>query len=86
MRQKLFVGRGGGLVCAAPEAANGYVKPDATLLAAEMEALIADPTRRRALGLAGRKAFLEGGFTWASIVDDYERILLGHAPPAAIEG
>ncbi len=71
---------GGGVVCPAPVSRSGYLKPKPQDLATAMEALMSDPQRRASLGDKGRKAFLEGGFSWAHIADAYERILLGSAP------
>ncbi len=71
---------GGGIVCPAPVAASGYLRPRPQDLARNMEALMADPQKRANLGQSGRKAFLEGGFSWAHIADAYERILLGKQP------
>jgi len=80
---------GGGVVCPAPVADNGYLQPQPQVLAKAMEALMADPQKRAALGRSGRNAFLEGGFSWAHIADAYERILLGNQPfvvPEATHG
>lgn len=80
---------GGGIVCPAPVAGNGFLRPRPEDLARDMEALMADPQKRASLGHNGRKAFLEGGFSWAHIADAYERILLGKPPsdtPEAAHG
>lgn len=80
---------GGGVVCPAPVSGNGYLKPRPQDLAAAMEALMTDPQQRASLGRNGRKAFLEGGFSWANIADAYEQIFLGNLPsnpPKAAHG
>jgi glycosyltransferase involved in cell wall biosynthesis len=71
---------GGGVICPAPVSGNGYRKPRPQDLATAIEALMADPEKRAHLGRNSRKAFLEGGFSWAHIVDAYERVLIGNLP------
>jgi glycosyltransferase involved in cell wall biosynthesis len=68
---------GGGIVCPAPVAANGYLQPRPQDLAKAMEILMANPQKLAELGRHGRAAFLQGGFSWANIADLYEQILLG---------
>lgn len=67
---------GGGVICEARADASGRVRPSPGMLAGNIETLLADPARLRALGVAGRAAFVTG-FTWDSIVTRYEAVLAG---------
>ena len=70
---------GGGEICEAACSPEGRVQPDPTRLARAMESLVAAPTHLVQMGLAGRRAFLDDGFSWAAIADRYESILCGMA-------
>ena len=59
---------------------TGKTNPDPVSLALKLEQLCADKEQLKLLGKAGRQAFIEKGFSWASIVDHYEDILCGLAP------
>ena len=73
----------GGKVCNAPVSSDGYLKPRPQDLASAMEDLMADPKGRADMGSSGRKAFLEGGFSWACIAEAYEQIFFGSLPPTS---
>ncbi len=66
---------GGGIVCDAINGATGDLRPNPALLARKIEALASDPALMAELGSAGRRSFLEQGFSWAAIADRYELIL-----------
>jgi glycosyltransferase involved in cell wall biosynthesis len=72
---------GGGVICAAPRTRAGRINPDPVSLALEIEQLVTEKERLQNLGQAGRRAFVDNGFSWASIVDRYESILCGMASP-----
>lgn len=77
---------GGGVICPTPVAKNGYLRPIPQELAKTMEILMADSLYRASLGRSGREAFLEKGFSWARIVDAYERVLMGSLAPGKLNG
>lgn len=69
---------GGGVICEAPCSPTGTVQPDPVCLAQAMESLACgDPKRLLEMRLAGRQAFVDGGFSWAAIANRYEMILCG---------
>ena len=68
---------GGGVICEAACTPTGKVQPDPVRLARIMELLTSEPERLAQMGLAGRRAFMEDGFSWDSIVNIYESILCG---------
>lgn len=70
---------GGGDICEATCSRTGQVQPDPARLALHMESLLSEPERLVQMGLAGRRAFVEGGFSWAAIANRYESILCGLA-------
>lgn len=70
---------GGGDICEATCSPVGKVQADPIRLARAMESLVAEPTHLVQMGLAGRRAFLDDGFSWAAIADRYESILCGMA-------
>jgi L-malate glycosyltransferase len=65
---------GGGVVCPAPQDDRGYTRVDPVVLAGQISSLAADLPLLRALGEAGHRAW-SLRFTWATITDEYERIL-----------
>jgi L-malate glycosyltransferase len=67
---------GGGWLCPADVDERGYTSVSPTTLAREIEKAIRSPDQLRALGKAGRQAWLDR-FTWAKITESYERILRG---------
>lgn len=70
---------GGGVICEATCSRTGKVQPDPARLARVLESLLSEPERLVQMGLAGRRAFVEGGFSWAAIANLYESILGGQA-------
>ncbi len=70
---------GGGVICTAPRSPTGHLTPDPAHLARDMASLLVDPARLTQLGKSGRRAFTEGGFSWAAIAERYEAILCGVA-------
>jgi L-malate glycosyltransferase len=67
----------GGVICAASRTPAGRISPDPVSLALEIERLSTEPERLQHLGQAGRRAFLDNGYSWAAIVKRYEDILCG---------
>lgn len=66
---------GGGVICPAPLGSAGRLRPDPRMLAREMETLLAEPRLLVQMGNSGRRAFMEDGFSWAAIIERYEKIL-----------
>lgn len=75
--EEIALWTGGGVICEATSGRTGKVLPDPVHLASIMESLLSEPERLVQMGLAGRRAFLNNGFSWASIVNRYEAILCG---------
>jgi glycosyltransferase involved in cell wall biosynthesis len=66
---------GGGLVLPAAQRPDGWVQVSVPDLTRAIEDLLADPTRRAALGQAGQAAW-QARFTWEDIVVRYEQLYL----------
>lgn len=75
--EEIALWTGGGVICEATFGRTGKVQPDPVHLASVMESLLSEPERLVQMGLDGRRAFLNNGFSWASIVNRYEAILCG---------
>jgi glycosyltransferase involved in cell wall biosynthesis len=63
----------GGVVCEAPVNAQGYTHVEPSVLAREIEKLIAHPTHLHALGCQGKLA-AERRFNWACLTTEYEHL------------
>ncbi len=72
---------GGGVVCPADKDERGYTRSDPAVLADHIRHLMADDAARRALGDAGRAAWMER-YTWSAISRTYLRILEGKGQSA----
>ena len=75
--QEIVQWTGGGVIFQAQRSATGHLQPDPVYLAREMESLLTDSARLTQLGQSGRRAFTDGGFSWAAIAQRYEAILCG---------
>ena len=74
---------GGGVLCPAARDERGYTRVDPAVLAAQIDAMLADPAMRQALGAAGREAWRRH-FNWAAIAPRYEAILRGEGGDAPV--
>lgn len=73
---------GAGTICNCAADSTGQVRPDPRRLARRMEDMLRSPEVLKAFGERGRHAFVEGGFSWASIVRHYEAVLAGRTEEA----
>jgi glycosyltransferase involved in cell wall biosynthesis len=64
---------GAGVIVPSQRRADGLVEPDTQAVAAAVDALLADPERRRAMGESGRRAWQER-FTWDAVARRYEAL------------
>lgn len=69
---------GGGVICPSPIDCYGRVRPNPLFLAREIEYLLGDKNSLRRLGMIARNSFIKKGFSWDSIVNQYEEILCGN--------
>ena len=68
-----------GLISESTPNGKGLLKPNPLILARDIESIVRQPDRMLQFGGSGRKAFIEGGFSWADIVNRYELILSGRS-------
>jgi glycosyltransferase involved in cell wall biosynthesis len=66
---------GAGVIVSSRRRADGLVEADPQAVASAVDALLADPERRRAMGESGRRAW-EERFTWEAIARRYEELYL----------
>lgn len=69
---------GAGEICPAAISADGYTKVEVPTLARQLAVMANDRDHLRQLGATGKTRWLER-FTWAKIVEEYERVLVGEA-------
>lgn len=69
---------GSGVIYPAQRDANGNTVTDVSVLAQHMTKLASADDELSRLGENGRRAFLERGFSWASIASQYEVVLRPH--------